>query len=144
MADGGACTALEREDREAFIADLMRFGIHCSPRPRGQDMGGGTASTVMYGRRRVSASGPMAARRCAGQRLRGTRVAPSYCLDRVTRTDWRSEAGLGVCAPGGGSARRDGVTRDVARVAWVGLFEFRLALFEPIFLQIFELKWSKR
>jgi hypothetical protein len=48
-----------------------------------------------------------------------------------------------VRAPGGGSARRNGVARDVARVARFGSFEFHLALFEPIFLQIFELKWSK-
>jgi hypothetical protein len=51
------------------------------------------------------------------------------------RTDRRSEAGLGVRAPGGGSARRD----DVARVARSARLKFRLALFEPIFLQIFEL-----
>jgi hypothetical protein len=44
------------------------------------------------------------------------------------RTDRRSEADLGVRAPGGR----------------VGPFEFHLALFEPVFLQIFELKWSKR
>jgi hypothetical protein len=34
----------------------------------------------------------------------------------------------------GGSARRDGIVRDVARVARVGPFEFHLALFEPVFL----------
>jgi hypothetical protein len=39
-------------------------------------------------------------------------------------SDQRSEAGLGVRVPGGGSARRDGVARDVARVARVGPFEF--------------------
>jgi hypothetical protein len=49
------------------------------------------------------------------------------------RTDRRSEADLGVRAPGGGSARRD----DVARSARL---KFHLALFEPIFLQIFELQ----
>jgi hypothetical protein len=52
--------------------------------------------------------------------------------------------GLCVRAPGGGSVRRDGVARDVARVARVDSFDFHLALFEPNFLQIFELKWSKR
>jgi hypothetical protein len=86
MADGGACTALERGKREAFIAGSRRLGVPCAPRPWGQGMGGGTASTAMYGQWRASASGPMAARRCAGQRLKGTRVAPAYCLDRVTRT----------------------------------------------------------
>jgi hypothetical protein len=86
MADGGACTALARGEREAFIVGSRRLGVPCVPRPRGQGMDGGTASTEMYGRRHASTSGPMAARRCAGQRLRGTRVAPAYCLDRVTRT----------------------------------------------------------
>jgi hypothetical protein len=49
-----------------------------------------------------------------------------------------------VRVPGGrfGAPRRR--ARDVARVARVGLFEFRLAQFETVFLQIFELKWSKR
>jgi hypothetical protein len=65
-------------------------------------------------------------------------------VSKTPRTDRRSEAGLGVRAPGGGSSRRDSVTRDVARVARVGSFEIHLALFEPFFLQIFELKWSKR
>jgi hypothetical protein len=48
-----------------------------------------------------------------------------------------------VRVPGGGSARRDGVARDVARVARVGPFEFFLARFETVFLQIFELKCYK-
>jgi hypothetical protein len=65
-------------------------------------------------------------------------------VSKTPHTDRRSEAGLGIRAPGGGSARRDGVARDVALVVRVGSFEFRLALFEPIFLQIFELEWSKR
>jgi hypothetical protein len=56
------------------------------------------------------------------------------------RTDRRSEAGLGVRAPGGGSARRDDVARNVARMARSARLKFRLALFEPIFLQIFELQ----
>jgi hypothetical protein len=43
-------------------------------------------------------------------------------------------------APGGGLARRDDVARDVARVARSARLKFRLALFEPIFLQIFELQ----
>jgi hypothetical protein len=38
-------------------------------------------------------------------------------------------------APGGGLACRD----DVARAARSARLKFRLALFEPIFLQIFEL-----
>jgi hypothetical protein len=88
-------------------------------------MGRGMASMATYGRRGAQASVPMAARRCTGQRLGGTRVAPAYCLDHHTRTlpqcetprtDRRSEAGLGVRAPGGGSARRDDIARDVARV----------------------------
>jgi hypothetical protein len=45
-----------------------------------------------------------------------------------------------VRAPGGGLARRDNVVRDVARVARSARLKFRLALFEPIFLQIFELQ----
>jgi hypothetical protein len=65
-------------------------------------------------------------------------------VTKTPRTDRRSEEGLGVRAPGGGSVHRDGVARDVARVARVGPFEFRLALFELVFLQFFELKWSKR
>jgi hypothetical protein len=56
------------------------------------------------------------------------------------RTNRRSEAGLGVRAPGGGSARRDDVARNVARMARSARLKFRLALFEPIFLQIFELQ----
>jgi hypothetical protein len=49
-----------------------------------------------------------------------------------------------VRAPGGSSVRRDGVALDVARVVRVDPVEFRLARFETVFLQIFELKWSKR
>jgi hypothetical protein len=59
---------------------------------------------------------------------------------KTPRTDRRSEAGLGVRAPGSGLARRDDGVRDVARVARSARLKFRLALFEPIFLQIFELQ----
>jgi hypothetical protein len=55
------------------------------------------------------------------------------------RTDRRSEAGLGLHAPGGGLARRDDGARDVACVAQSARLKFHLALFEPIFIQIFEL-----
>jgi hypothetical protein len=58
------------------------------------------------------------------------------------RIDQRAKAGLGV------RVRRD---RDAGRCvtpasrAWArpALSKFRLALFEPVFLQIFEQKWSK-
>jgi hypothetical protein len=49
-----------------------------------------------------------------------------------------------VRASGGGSVRRDGVARDVTRVVRVDPVEFRLARFETVFLEIFELKSSKR
>jgi hypothetical protein len=45
-----------------------------------------------------------------------------------------------VHASGGGLARRDDVARDVMRMARSARLKFRLALFEPIFLQIFELQ----
>jgi hypothetical protein len=93
--------------------------------------------------------GPMAARRSTGQRLGGTRVAPAYYLDHRTRT-------LPQCArhPArtGGRKRASAcvlrvavwhaatTSRDVARVARSARLKFRLALFEPIFLQIFELQ----
>jgi hypothetical protein len=50
------------------------------------------------------------------------------------RTDRRSEAGLGVRAPGGGLACRN----DVARGA-VGSFEILFSSVRTHFLQIFEL-----
>jgi hypothetical protein len=57
------------------------------------------------------------------------------------RMDQRAKSGLSV------RVRRD---RDAGQCAtptsrpWArsALFEFRLALFEPVFLQIFELKWA--
>jgi hypothetical protein len=56
-------------------------------------------------------------------------------VSKTPRTDRRSEAGLGVRVRAAG--RRAATTSRGARVS---SFEFHLALFEPIFLQIFELK----
>jgi hypothetical protein len=76
-------------------------------------------STARYGQRRATSSGPMAERRCAGQRLRGERVVPAYCLrprhpylatmTKTPRTDRRSEGDLGVrmqCGRVGAPRRR--------------------------------------
>jgi hypothetical protein len=63
-----------------------------------------------------------------GRDTRGTGLLPRphhphlATVRKTPRTDWRSEAGLGVRAPGGGSARRDDVARDVARVVRVVSF----------------------
>jgi hypothetical protein len=56
------------------------------------------------------------------------------------RMDQRAKAGLGVRV-----WRDRDVSRCVTSRAWArsALFEFRLALFELVFLKIFELKWSK-
>jgi hypothetical protein len=57
-----------------------------------------------------------------GRDTRGTGLLPRpphpylATVRETPRTDRRSEAGLGVRAPGGGSARRDDIARDVARV----------------------------
>jgi hypothetical protein len=64
-----------------------------------------------------------------GRDTRGTILLPRpphpyfATVRKTPRTDRRSEAGLDVRAPGGGSARRNDVARDVARVARVGSFE---------------------
>jgi hypothetical protein len=44
----------------------------------------------------------------------------------------------------GGRARSAGDSAWARTPGAAALFGFHLALFEPIFLQIFELKWSKR
>jgi hypothetical protein len=58
---------------EAVEAFLARQG--CRGRGMGRLHGQGT---MRCGQRHATASGPMAERRCAGQRLRGERVAPAY------------------------------------------------------------------
>jgi hypothetical protein len=70
---------------------------------------------------------PMAMRQCAGQRVREGRMVLAYCLrprhsylatvTKTPRTDRRSEGWARRARKAGESARRDGVARDVARVA---------------------------
>jgi hypothetical protein len=90
-------------------------------------------STARCGRRRATASGPMAERRCVGQRLRGERVVPAYCLrprhpylaivTKAPRTDRRSEGGprRAHAVRRFGTPRRLRARRRACRRGWLGL-----------------------
>jgi hypothetical protein len=96
------------------------------PREPSHGMGRGVASAA-YGRRRAPTSrangGEAEHRPAVGRDTRGTGLLPRpphpylATVRETPRTDRRSEAGLGMCAPGGGLARRDDVSRRRARGA---------------------------
>jgi hypothetical protein len=154
MADGGACTALARGEKGGFYSRLEAIGCSLCAKTVGSGYGrwhgkyGDVWEAACVGLR--TNGGEAVHRPAIGRDTCGPGLLPRphhlyvATVRKTPRTDRRLEAGLGVRAPGGGSARRDAFARDVARVARVGSFEIHLALFEPIFLQIFELKWSKR
>jgi hypothetical protein len=141
-AEGGACRWLLWRPRRGSVSSREKKGWSFYSRLEavGRSLRAKAArvavwvvarpSTVRCGRRRAMASGPMAERRCAGQRLRGERVAPAYCLrphhpylatvTKAPHTDRRSEGDLGVRAQCGGSARHDDSARDVVRVGAAG------------------------
>jgi hypothetical protein len=151
MADGGGLGVLARENGgEAFIAGTRRLGISCAPR-RGTVTAWreyNTGRAVTCGGRLPMAQGGAAVRPMGKRRVAWQRGAPTSCTgadERGALTAGRGPASACVYGRYGGMPTRPGASSATTSCAQgtLALKQFNVALFDCLFLTIFELKCSK-
>jgi hypothetical protein len=133
----------------AFIVAVPSGGSHDLHARQGMGTArrwsGATANSSPGAARRArTTTSRLGGRRSVHERVaHGERVRMAVRHGRPRRTDHRTEAGLGVRAQHGRGASNARRRRDGAHSGCQGLKPFRLAPFDRVFLQIFQLKWTK-